>query len=214
MTNKGVNLRKIEKVIGCAFENALRLHFDSIFLFENDSYPSAYFLSVLALEELGKVTILDNFVWHTTTSGRRSARDEQESIDRIFQHQLKQRIFANDAERFVPKKLLDSFRNGKVEVLKQNAVYVGLARKGRKTDLNGKVISPYDVGLPKVRRQITIVNDFLIDLALGTIKEVYLIDNEYVESMLNKELLVELMGRWKFRGRKATARIKQLESVV
>ena len=149
MTNKGVNLRKIEKVIGCAFENALRLHFDSIFLFENDSYPSAYFLSVLALEELGKVTILDNFVWHTTTSGRRSARDEQESIDRIFQHQLKQRIFANDAERFVPKKLLDSFRNGKVEVLKQNAVYVGLARKGRKTDLNGKVISPYDVGLPK-----------------------------------------------------------------
>lgn len=214
MTNKGVNLRKIEKVIGFAFENALRLHFDSIFLFENDSYPSAYFLSVLALEELGKVTILDNFVWHTTTSGRRSARDEQESIDRIFQHQLKQRIFANDAERFVPKKLLDSFRNGKVEVLKQNAVYVGLARKGRKTDLNGKVISPYDVGLPKARRQITIVNDFLIDLALGTIKEVYLIDNEYVESMLNEELLVELMGRWKFRGRKATARIKQLESVV
>lgn len=213
MAKQGVSLRKMCKVIGCAFENALRLHFDSILLFDNDSYPSAYFLSILALEELGKVTMLDNFVWHSRIDGRRNAKDEQESIDGIFQHQIKQRVFANDAEWFVPKKLLEDFRDGKIEVMKQNAVYVGLTRKNRKSDLNGKVISPYDVGLLKARRQITVVNDFLLDLTLGTLKEVYCIDTEEVESMLNEELLAELTERWAFKGHVANNRVKQLASV-
>lgn len=213
MGTKGVNLRKMCKVIGCAFENALRLHFDSILLFDNESYPSAYFLSILSLEELGKVTMLDNFVWHSRIDGRYSAQDEQRSIDRIFQHQVKQKVFATDAEWFVPKKLLENFRNGKIEVMKQNAVYVGLTRKNRKSDLNGKVISPYDVGMLKARRQITVVNDFLLDLTLGTLAKVYGIDTEEVESMLNEDLLAELTERWKFRGRTATKRVKQLASV-
>ena len=38
---------------GLSFENGLRLHFDSILLFENKAYPSAYFLCVLAIEEIG-----------------------------------------------------------------------------------------------------------------------------------------------------------------
>ena len=108
----------------------------------------------------------------------------------------------------MPKKLLADFRSGKLELLKQNAVYVGLPRKGRKNDLKGKVIIPFTVGMPKSRRQITVVNDFLMDLTLGTIKEVYSIDTEEVESMLNEHLLAELIERWKFRGRKATASIK------
>ncbi len=157
--------------------------------------------------------MLDNFVWYSRIYGRGSAKDEQESIDRVFQHQLKQRVFAKDAESFVPKKLLADFRSGKLEMLKQNAVYVGLPRKSRKTDLNGKVIIPFSVGMLKSRRQITIVNDFLIDLTFGTIKEVYSIDTEEVESMLNEQLLAELMERWMFRGRKATTSIKQLQSL-
>ena len=145
--------------------------------------------------------MLDNFVWHSRIDGRGSPKREQESIDRIFQHQTKQKVFATDAEWFVPKKLLADFRNGKIELMKQNAVYVGLSRKGRKSDLNGKVISPYDVGMLKAGRQITILNDFLLDLTLGTLKEVYCIDTKEVESMLNEELLAELTGRWGFRGR-------------
>ncbi len=213
MSKKGVSLRKMCKVIGCAFENALRLHFDSILLFDNESYPSAYFLSILSLEELGKVTMLDNFVWHSRIDGRYGAHEEQRSIDRIFQHQTKQNVFATNAEWFVPKKLLQDFRNGKIEVMKQNAVYVGLTRKNRKSDLNGKVLTPYDVGMPKARRQITVVNDFLVDLTMGTMAQVYGIDTEEVESMLNENLLAELTERWKFRGRTASKRVKQFASV-
>jgi AbiV family abortive infection protein len=207
----GVNLNKISKVAELAFENALRLHFDSILLFEHESYPSAYFLSILALEEFGKYTLLDDFVWHSRIDGRR--KDELKDIDLILQHQLKQRVFAWDAEDFIPKRILDDFRSGRLEVLKQNAVYVGLERRQRKTNLKGKVIVPYNVGKEKAKRQITIVNDFLIDLTLSVMKEIYIIDTEGVELMLNDDLLRDLTDNWKFKGRKAISRIKQLQSI-
>jgi AbiV family abortive infection protein len=211
MKSNGVNLNKISKVAGLAFKNALRLHFDSILLFEHESYPSAYFLSILALEELGKYTLLDDFVWHSRVDGRRVG--ELKDMDRILRHQLKQKIFAWDAQDFIPKRILDDFYSGRLEILKQNAVYVGLERRQRKTNLKGKVISPYNVGKKKAKRQITIVNDFLRNLTLGAMKEVYSMDTESVELMLNDDLLRALTEGWKFRGRKASSRFKQLQSV-
>jgi hypothetical protein len=126
---------------------------------------------------------------------------------------LKQRVFARDAEDFIPKRILDDFRSGRLEILKQNAVYVGLEREQRKTNLKGKIISPYSVGKEKAKRQITIVNDFLIDLTLSVMKEVYIMDTEGVELMLNDDLLRELTEQWKFKGRKANSRIKHLQSI-
>lgn len=66
---KGVNLKKLEKMEELTFKNALRLHFDSITMYKNRSYPTAYFLSILALEELGKASLLDDFVWQSRTGG-------------------------------------------------------------------------------------------------------------------------------------------------
>jgi AbiV family abortive infection protein len=217
MKNNGVNLNKISKVAGLAFKNALRLHFDCILLFEHESYPSAYFLSILALEELGKYTLLDDFVWHSRVDGRRE--DELKDIDGILRHQLKQKIFAGDAGDFIPKRIFDDFYSGRLEILKQNAVYVGLERKKtkrnrKKTNLKGKVISPYTVGKEKAKRQITIVNDFLRNLTLGVMKEVYSMDTKSVELMLNDVLLRRLTEGWKFRGRKPSSRFKQLQSVT
>lgn len=56
-----VNLRKVEKMAYLALENGLRLHQDSILLFNNKRYPSAYFLSILALEEIGKFFLIEDF---------------------------------------------------------------------------------------------------------------------------------------------------------
>jgi hypothetical protein len=44
-------------------------------------------------------------------------------------------------------------------------------------------------------------------------KEVYSMDTESVELMLNDDLLRRLTEGWKFRGRKASSRFKQLQSV-
>lgn len=70
MGNNGINLRKIDKMAGLSFENGLRLHFDSIVLFNSKSSPSAFFLSVLAIEEIGKSFLLTDFLFHSRIDGR------------------------------------------------------------------------------------------------------------------------------------------------
>ena len=47
-----INLLKISKMEGLAFKNALRLHEDSSILFKEKSYPTAFFLSVLAIARM------------------------------------------------------------------------------------------------------------------------------------------------------------------
>jgi AbiV family abortive infection protein len=47
-----LNLRKLQHIAGLALQNGIRLHFDSIVLLKNKSYPSALFLSVIAMEEI------------------------------------------------------------------------------------------------------------------------------------------------------------------
>ena len=39
----GISLNKVDKMAGLSFDNGLRLHFDSILLFENKSYPLLIF---------------------------------------------------------------------------------------------------------------------------------------------------------------------------
>ncbi|WP_199913380.1 AbiV family abortive infection protein [Flagellimonas amoyensis] len=56
---------KFEKFSTEALKNSLRLHFDSILLYKNDSFASAFHLSVLALEEIAKSDWIDHYV-HTS----------------------------------------------------------------------------------------------------------------------------------------------------
>lgn len=87
-----LNLKKLEKISYLAFNNALRLHHDSIYLFNDDRYPSAYFLSVLAQEELGKMSIIDDFNWHSRVDGR-MPKFEEEWLKLLYKHSYKQTAF-------------------------------------------------------------------------------------------------------------------------
>jgi len=90
----GISLNKVDKMAGLSFENGLRLHFDSILLFENKSYPSAYFLSVLAIEEIGKVFLITDFLWHSLVDGRMEKEGEGKFLEGIYFHTVKQSSFA------------------------------------------------------------------------------------------------------------------------
>ena len=59
--------------------------------------------------------MLDDFVWHSRIDRRRNAKEEQQSIDRVFHNELKQKVFATDAEWFVPKYILENFRDGRLK---------------------------------------------------------------------------------------------------
>jgi len=185
----GVNVRKIEKMEYLTFRNALRLHLDSIKLFQIGSYPSSFFLSVLALEEFGKACLLGDFVFYWGRDVRMQPKDDR------------------NAALDLPKPFALAISNGRLDRLKQESVYVGFERRGK---IKGRLRTPLSVTRKKATRQITIVNDYLRVLSLGVSRQVYVWDNPMVERHLNKGLFNRLSALWKVESGSAKRLIKKL----
>jgi len=206
MENNNINLKKIDKMAGLAFKNGIRLHFDSIELFKNNSFPSAYFLSILAIEEIGKSFMLMNFLRHSYF--------DEEYFKYSYSHTVKQFNFALNLLDYSPKnKLFKTMTSGQLEKFKQNAMYVSLSRNKGKIILKSKINNPFKINRNKTFDQITNINDCLLDLTLGTIKQVYWIESKSAESLLNKRLFSKLKNKWWYIKRKTKLKLKKIESV-
>lgn len=193
-----------------AFMNCIRLHKDSILLYKNSSYPSAYFLSVISLEEFGKVLWLSDALFHTR--GNEMNRDSQEMwIESIFSHQRKQGIFAYEFMLDLPKPFLKFIRENKIESEKQSSIYVGLPKKGRKINFAGKLSTPLRFGEKKAKKQITLLNDALLLKILGVLKGVYGIDSEEVEKLMTKKLYANLKSNWEYISLMTVRTIRKIE---
>jgi len=210
----GINLNKVDKMAGLSFENGVRLHFDSILLFENKCYPSAYFLSILAIEEVGKAFLLDDFLWHSVCDGRMQKQWEEKFLELIYSHTAKQASFArNLVWPISANKLFESWYKGELEILKQHSVYVGLERDKGKINLKSRINNPLKVDRLKAQDQITDVNDCLLKLTLGVMKQVYSVDSSCIDNLLSKRLLSKLRGKWPSMGRKTKTRLRELEKI-
>jgi len=209
-----INLNKVDKMAGLSFENGLRLHFDSILLFKNKSYPSAYFLSVLAIEEIGKGFLIEDFLWHSLCDGRMEKEWEEKFLERIYFHTAKQSSFARTFDSpIATSRFFKLLYKGELEIFKQNSVYVGLARNKRKVNLKSRINNPLKIDQTKAQKQITNVNDCLLEFTLGVIEQVYSVDSSCVENLLNKRLLSKLKGKWSLVGGKTKTRLKKLEKI-
>ena len=210
----GISLYKVDKMAGLSFENGLRLHFDSILLFKNKSYPSAYFLSVLAIEEIGKAFLIEDFLWHSLCDGRMEKQWEEKSLELMYSHTAKQSSFAYSFESpIATRRFFKSLYKGELEILKQNSVYVGLARDKRKVNLKSRINNPLKIDQMKAQKQITYVNDCLLEFTLGVMEQVRAVDSPSVETLLNKRLLSKLKGKWSLIGSKTQTRVKKLEGL-
>ena len=191
-----VNMYKIEKMGVIVFENALRLHEDSILLFTNNRFPSAYALSVLSLEEIGKYFLLEDFVWHSR--GDRYTLDEEEAfIKLIYHHRIKQNMFAYQNISGFAKKTIKHLETGYVEQFKQEAIYVGLPRKGGKIDIKGRISIPNNrISKQKSEKHITLLNDFILCLSAGVLKGFYIVDIAALEDVLTQNLIARLNKIW------------------
>lgn len=210
----GISLYKVDRMAGLSFENGLRLHFDSILLFANKSYPSAYFLSVLAIEEIGKAFLITDFLWHSRVDGRMEKEWEEKFLELIYSHTVKQSSFAyNFDSPLAANRFFESLYKGELEILKQHSVYVGLTRNKRKINLKSRINSPLKISQMKAQQQITNVNDCLLEFTLGVMEQVYAVDSSCVESLLNDRLLSKLKGKWSLIGSKTKARLRRLEEL-
>lgn len=194
-----------------AFENVLRLHYDSISLFKDGSYPSAFFLSVIAQEELGKVYLLDDFIFHSRVNGRMPEKHEKRWMEMLYQHRTKQRVFIRNLGMLLDKNFISDVYNGKLETMKQKSLYVGLRRKARQINFKSKILSPPQITKMQAERQITRVNDHLVDLITGIVNDYYGWDTEEVEELLNKSLLSKLEKTWRLKSTKLKNRLQKIK---
>jgi AbiV family abortive infection protein len=208
-----ISLDKLDRMAGLVFQNCIRLHFDSITLFESGSFPSAFFLSILSLEEYGKIFWIEDLLWHSLVEGRWESEWEQKWLQSTLDHGIKQRTFRHHHQFSLPKWFVNAVETGKLEVEKQNSVYVGFPKKERKMDLNGRIINPRRINCERAKRQITIVNDSLLENVLGMLKDVGSFESESINALISRELYNELAARWKYLTPKMAKRLKKLESL-
>jgi len=159
----GISKYKLNKIATESLRNTIRLHLDSVLLYENGSYPSALQLSVLALEEFSKANWVDHYIWSSETNeGYPDAEFEQEWLKLLYLHPKKQWSFvARETDDYSPK-FISLIQSRKLEEKKQNAIYVGLSRSKGKIDTDSRVSTPWEIKQKDAKQFISIINDELL----------------------------------------------------
>jgi AbiV family abortive infection protein len=216
-----MKVKKAAKIAEQAFLNGVRLHKDSILLLNSHSYPSAYQLSVLAQEEIGKAFLMEDYIFYKNQNNESLLEDYSKLLEVVFtSHQPKQGAFSKQAdESYVRKghykvpKIMREASSGLMEVRKQNATYVGLTRKNRKVIFSGKILVPQKLVRPlTVKRMITRVNDFVVDLCEGFQRGIYAVETEELEEQLTLVLARELESLWPHQNMKSKRRLAKIRT--
>lgn len=120
----------VMRLVRSIHANAARLFLDACTLYREASYPSAYALSILAYEELGKMEMVDHVAFEEVLNG--SARMTRERMEHLFSRKMYYSHRNKQAWAFNPKskKSLAPYSEnrmfaGRLESDKQNALYVG-----------------------------------------------------------------------------------------
>ncbi len=203
-------LRKIQRIAIASFENAVRLHEDAVLLFNRGRIPSALLMSALSMEEIGKYFMFEDVWWHNRIEGTWSLEDMQQFLRGGYSHTSKQSWFASHVDSpFVSKQLIRILQTGELENIKQKATYVGMPRKGKNIDFDKRLTSPKQTSKHRTEDFITMVNDYIIELAVGIRKGFYSLDIYEIDDWLAEpETELHFLELWPLM-RKATK--KRLE---
>ncbi|HHH1978699.1 TPA: AbiV family abortive infection protein [Yersinia enterocolitica] len=164
---EGISRYKLNKIATESLRNTIRLHFDSVLLYENGSYPSAFQLSVLALEEFSKANWVDHYIWSCETNqGYPGAESEQEWLKLLYLHPKKQWNFvAREIDDYSPN-FISLIKNRKLEEKKQNSIYVGLSRVKGNINTDSRISTPWKIKKKDAKQFISIINDELIRICM------------------------------------------------
>lgn len=168
MKTEGISKYKLNKIAAESLRNTIRLHFDAILLYENESYPSSFQLSVLSLEEFSKANWVDHYIWTSETNeGYMDEKSEQDWLKLLYLHPKKQWNFvARETHEYSPK-FISLIQSRKLEEKKQNSIYVGLTRAKGKIDTSSRISTPWKIKQTDARQVISIINDALINICAG-----------------------------------------------
>lgn len=162
----GLSKYKFKKIAKESLINALRLHEDSILLFKHSSFPSAFQMSVLALEEFAKAKWVDHYYYTSATNdGFPDIDFEQEWLKLLYYHPEKQFAFIGRELFEYSPKFVKFIKKRKLELKKQQSIYVGLERVKGTIDTDSRVSIPAKKIKEKDAKQlISLVNHEFIEV--------------------------------------------------
>ncbi len=194
-------IKKLNKLTILSLENALRLHEDAIYLYKKSRYPSAFLLSVLAQEEIGKMYGISDYVWSSLVNDHKWMLHESEVYKffkkALFNHKSKQQLFIRSSISLD----IDAFEKDKdLETRKQNAIYVGIKNgKYSNENLKGKINIPSKINKNRVEKQITKINDTFLSLGMGIRIGALGFEIEEIEKILkHKKILKKIFSNWQY----------------
>ena len=205
-------LRKIQRIAIASFENAMRLHEDAVLLFNRGRIPSALMMSALSMEEIGKYFMFEDVWWHNRIEGIWSIEDMQQFLRSGYSHTSKQRWFAGHVDSpFVSKQLIRILQTGELENIKQKATYVGMPRKGKNINFDKRLTSPRQTSRHRTEDFITMVNDYVIELAVGIRKGFYSLDIYEIDDWLAEpDTERHFLELWPLMGKATKRRLEEM----
>jgi AbiV family abortive infection protein len=196
---EGVSHYKLVKIAAESLRNSLRLHFDAVLLFENESYPSAYQLSVLSLEEFAKAKWVEHYIWSSlTNNGYPDAEFEQKWLKLLYQHPEKQWAFmAREIWDYSPK-FAEFIKGRGLEEKKQNATYVGLSRSKGKVDASSRVSLPTRIKEKDAQQLISLINNECLEIIKLIEFQEWFFDVEGMDEVMSPEVKLKL-EKWPYK---------------
>lgn len=193
-------IAKFEKLSTEVMKNALRLHLDSILLHNNKSYPSAFNLAVLALEEIAKSNWIDHYVYASITNHGLPEPDgdeEQEWVKLLYVHTKKHFAFINIEYHELDSKFYEFVSANKLEYKKQKSIYVGFEREKGKINTKSRISIPKQIKAKDSKELISLNNDVILShCKRNNLNGFYYGPHEKFE-LLNHELKDLLISKWK-----------------
>ena len=195
----GVSQYKLVRIAIESLRNSLRLHFDSILLFNNGSFPSTYQLSVLSLEEFAKAKWVEHYVWTSLVNGGYpDVKFEQDWLQLLYRHPEKQWAFlARETYEYSPK-FADFVKSKKLEEKKQNATYVGLSRVKGRADATSRVSTPNRIKEKDACQIISLLNNEFKEIYKMIEGQEFYFDIEEMDDIINHDAFKKL-NKWPFK---------------
>jgi len=161
----GLSVYKYKRLAEESLKNAIRLHADSILLYRAGSFPSSFHIAVLALEEFAKAKWIDHVYYSAVTNeGFGDPAFEQEWLWLLYSHTEKQYAFvAQETFDFSPR-LVRFIKSKKLEQKKQQAIYVGLEKTGKRVNTTGRISTPARIKEADAKQIISLVNQEFVDI--------------------------------------------------
>ena len=161
-----------------SFQNAVKLHKDSWILYKNKSYSTSYYISVVALEEFGKMQILNDHAFYGQIIDNCNTSDSEfeNKFNNIYSHLLKQENAIDDFVYHGSKETENRYKHilsKQYNKTKEDSIYVGIRKSNRG---NIRICNPLDITRQQTLYQISLVQELLLDAIVNVKKIGYYYD--------------------------------------